>query len=94
MESQCIVFKNKWTMYDEKVLSLKYLVCFFSSRSIYVNCSCDNLKMNNAKINWNNWYVKTILYLKYETGKRVRARDITYMEYSNKAVIGQTIKGK
>ena len=46
MESQCIVFKNKWTTYDEKALSLKYLVCFFSCRSIYANCSCDNLKMN------------------------------------------------
>ena len=34
------------------------------------------------------------LYLKYEKGKRVRARDITSMEYSNKAVIGQTIKCK
>ena len=30
MESQCIVFKNKWTMYDEKALSLKYLVSFYT----------------------------------------------------------------
>jgi hypothetical protein len=60
---------NVWRESFKSELSSSFPLC----RSLYANCSCDNLKMNNAKINCYNWYVKIILYLKYETGKRVRA---------------------
>jgi hypothetical protein len=56
--------ENVWRESFKSELSSSFPLC----RSLYANCSCDNLKMNNAKINCYNWYVKIILYLKYETG--------------------------
>ena len=49
MENQCIVFKNKQTMYNEIALSLKYLVCLFLWRSTF----CVYIRVFvNVRHNW------------------------------------------